>query len=438
MAHTLFAGPQLVEKEPTSLLYPPFWHTPFGIHRGTPELLRLFLGNRTYLDQPQDLTCNLLLHNLGIQKPGPQFQISVLGANSGQGHLIYNPDLTHLDVVGDDLNSPHAFLQPAGVALHTNGTAYVVDPGRKEVVILKLKNNRLIPKGVLPQPPGGWQKPWGIALDSQGTLFITDTLRNQILIYTPDHAYTKSIGPDLPNKKRLAAPRAISVVDPGEPWSFYKSAFIFFSDQDGQRISRMDFAGNLHHQRTAASLGFSGEPAAFAWLELDYYENIWVTDPQRSEIHKFNRQLDHLVSFGQPGKGDGFFQSPTGIAIHRHFGQVFVADKQAAHYFWIGTDILDARAIRDPLKSATIKISYFLTEPAWITIRMNPSTKKQEILFDKKWFDSGAHLHHWHLPSQSAAKASAIEVLAVATYSSSQFKAKRKLLKLVPAISSAP
>ena len=42
MAAPAGAGPRVVHT-PSSLVYPDFWHTPLGIHRGTPELLHLLL-----------------------------------------------------------------------------------------------------------------------------------------------------------------------------------------------------------------------------------------------------------------------------------------------------------------------------------------------------------------------------------------------------------
>ncbi|HTA16549.1 MAG TPA: hypothetical protein VK786_02240, partial [bacterium] len=41
-----------VDKGPSCLVYPDFWHTLFGIHRGTPVLLDILLGGRVRFDDP--------------------------------------------------------------------------------------------------------------------------------------------------------------------------------------------------------------------------------------------------------------------------------------------------------------------------------------------------------------------------------------------------
>ena len=40
---------------PSTLVYPSFWHTPFGVHRGTPFWLKVFLGNKTYFSDRRTL-----------------------------------------------------------------------------------------------------------------------------------------------------------------------------------------------------------------------------------------------------------------------------------------------------------------------------------------------------------------------------------------------
>ena len=57
------------------------------------ELLEMFIGQRTVLDSPQDLACHLMLHDTSVSNTNADFQLTVVGANTGQKNLIYNPDL---------------------------------------------------------------------------------------------------------------------------------------------------------------------------------------------------------------------------------------------------------------------------------------------------------------------------------------------------------
>ncbi|MEW6517410.1 MAG: NHL repeat-containing protein [candidate division FCPU426 bacterium] len=422
-----WAEPELIESKPTTLVYPPFWHTPFGIHRGTPELLALFIGQRTVLDHPEDLACQLLLTRGSDQEAGPEFLLTIAGANTGRGNLIYNPDLFHLEVIGGS-QPPGA---PTGVALRADGTLFVADPARRQIFIFTPKDRRLEPAGQLEAPPDGWNQPWGLALDSQNRLYATDRGLDRIVIYDPEGRWLETLGPQLPAGERLQGPTAIAVADSRETWSFYHDDYIFVCDREGTRLLRLDPRGHVQRSLTLDQMPPENRPHSLAWMDLDFYENLWVTDPALSRLHKFDRHLRYLAAFGEPGQGDGRFIHPTGIAIHRHFGQVFVAEAGGAHYFWIGADIQQARATRHPAVPGLLEVTFWLTEPAWMTVIAQPDRSPKTVeLCRKQWLDSGAHLIPWRLPE--AARGARLELIAEATYSSASYFAKRVFLTVPP------
>lgn len=422
------AEPELIDNRPTTLVYPPFWHTPFGIHRGTPELLALFIGQRTTLDAPEDLACHLLLTRGSDAEAGPEFLLTVVGANTGRGNLIYNPDLLRLDVVGD----PRPLGAPTGVAMRLDGLVLAADPSRGQVFLFSASNRRLIPAGQLSPPPGGWGRPWGLALDSQDRLYVTDRGLDRIAVYAPEGHWLRTIGPELPGGERLQDPTTVAVADSREPWSFYRDDFLFVCDRAGTRLLRLDpSSGRVQRSLALDQLPPETRPVALAWMDLDFYENLWATDPAGSQVHKFDRHLRYLTAFGQPGRGDGRFTRPTGIAIHRHFGQVFIAEAGGAHYFWIGADIQRAQAWRPPAFPEQVEVSFWLTEPAWMTITAQPErAAKPTDLCRRQWFDSGAHQISWRSPDAGAGLR--LELTAEATYSSATYFAKRTRLDVPP------
>ena len=77
----------------------------------------------------------------------------------------------------------------------------------------------------------------------------------------------------------------------------------------------------------------------FTYLAVDYCDNLYVTDPVSHAVHKFDRNLTYLTTFGGPGTGDAQFLSPRGIAIYRRFGQTFIVEKDGAQYYWVGADL---------------------------------------------------------------------------------------------------
>lgn len=426
------AEPELIDHRPTTLVYPPFWHTPFGIHRGTPELLALFIGQRTTLSAPEDLACQLLLTRGSDQEAGPEFLLTVVGANAGRGNLIYNPDLLRLEVIGD----PQPLASPKGVAMRLDGTVLVADPARRQVFLFAENNRQLALAGQLTPPPGGWDQPWGLALDSQNRLYVSDPGLDRIVVYSPEGQWLRTLGPQLPTGERLQKPTAVAVADRQETWSFYHDDYIFVCDQAGKRLLRLDPTGCVQRLLTLDQLPPENRPETLAWMDLDFYENLWATDPVRSQVHKFDRHLRYLTAFGQAGQGDGCFSHPTGIAIHRHFGQVFVAEAGGAHYFWIGADILQTRAERQSAFPGLVDVSFRLTEPAWLTITAQPDgAPKPTDLYRHHWFDSGEHRITWRSPEPGAG--ARLELIAEATYSSATYFAKRVRVT-IPGITSAP
>lgn len=415
------ADPEVLEDQPTTLVSPPFWHTPFGIHRATPELLHVFVGDRTRFDNPQGLACGLLFAQSRHPESAVDFQLTVLGVNRGRKEIIYNPDLLSLALAVGPWQAPQ------GIALAPDGRVWVADPGGGTATAggvfgLRRQNAALAAADPLLPPPGGWASPWGVAADSQGTIYVTDRGRDQILIYSASGVFQRSLGPRLSPGITLKHPEALAVTDSREPWSYYHDDFIFVGDQDQQRLLRIGPEGEVQAVHTSDP---GKNSPMFTWMALDYYENVWVTDAPGGRIHKFNRHLQPLQSVGKQGRGDGYFDHPTGIAIHRHFGQIFVAEAQGAQYLWIGADADPVEARRRPEDPARIQFEFWLTEPAHITLRgRTPLRADPWMICEKAWFDSGRQQLTWTPPAPDWSSPWAFTLRAEATYSSARHLAK--------------
>jgi len=108
---------------------------------------------------------------------------------------------------------------------------------------------------------------------------------------------------------------------------------IFCADSSGKRLWKIDFSGNVQK--------IIRLPAKYSanYGTVDYYHSLWITDKNNHCILKFNNELDLIDVFGSYGKGDNQFIEPRGIAVYRRFGQMFIAEKPGAQYYWTGTDI---------------------------------------------------------------------------------------------------
>lgn len=413
---------KIIQDRPTSLLYPAYWHTPFGIHRGTQEHLARFTNHATSFNQPQGLTCMPLITQSKQSQTRTPFQVTVVGVNQGEANLIYNPSLTELALI----KSNHAFQLglPADVAATRDQLVYLTDTASRQVHYFKPSAQRLIWQGCLEPPPSSWQQPSGIAYDSAGNGFISDKQANRIDYYNSQNQFIKSIGPSLSHKIRLLHPQALAVSSTHEPWNFYNENCLFICDQDGTRLIKTTLDGQVLNLLTVDQLGSS--PAAFAWIALDYYNNLWATAPAEDKVYKFDHHLNFLTSVGKSGEGDYLFNHPTGIAIHRHFGQVFVAEKNAVHYFWIGADIEEAKAVSIAAKNR-IRLTFFLTEPAFVSITTLAPVK---TIYEKKLLMSGPCQVNWPASGDLDKNKFTAEIVAEATYSTRTHFAKRVVVKL--------
>lgn len=414
--------PVIIEARSTTLIYPSYWHTPFGIHRATQNHLIRFTQQATRFDQPQGMACLPLLKNNSTDNQVAPFQITVIGVNQGQANLIYNPSLFNIAILSS--NEQFTLLQPVDVAANQNHPVYVSDRQSKQVHYFMPQNGQLTWQGQLTPPPQGWLQPTALALDPDGQCYIADEQAHRIYHYNASQQYIKTIGPQVSDRIVLFRPQAIAVTSEKEPWSYYRHNALYILDQNGQRLINLSLQGEVQHSLTAEQLGAS--TTAFAWMALDYYDQVWVTAPEEGCVYKFDHQLAFLAKVGHPGEGDYFFNYPTGITIHRHFGQVFVAEKNAVHYFWIGADLGESRLTLSKDRQQ-LKLSFFLTEPALVSLKTTHHRQSQQ-LYRRYRLSSGHQQLQWHEPRTIDPAHYHAELLVEATYSTrSHFGKKIKV-----------
>jgi DNA-binding beta-propeller fold protein YncE len=381
-------------QSPSSLVYPDFWHTPMGLHRGTPKLLDLLLGGRTYFNDPEGLACTRMKEN-GPENP----QLTVFGVNTGNDQVIYNPDMLSLDLFGSTGNGDGQFAKPIGVAALPDGRVAVADTGNNRVALLRYQNKKLVWQqalGTKGSAAGQFLGPTWVAYDSQGRLYVSDTGNNRIQVFADTGAYLFSFGSDPTANNSLVEPQAIAVVDPLEPHSAKSTGAIFVVDQYHGRIQKFDLSGQFLAATSAAEI--DRYLVYFSGIALDYFNNLWVADRGNHQLLKFDQYLELVDGWGKKGQGDYCFNAPRGLAIYRHYGQVFVAEENAAQYLWVGADIKEAKVARavTPDGKPLMRVDFRLTENcnavAWIE---DESGKKLADLFTTRHLSQGAQTAYW-------------------------------------------
>lgn len=403
------------EDEPTTLVYPVFGHS-WGVHRATPALLRLYMGDRVHFDDPQGLAVTRLYSWDNPATQTDDDEITAYGVNSGESNILYNTSMYTLGVFGRPGSGEGEFDHPRGIAADPFGNVYVADTGNHRVVHLWNSGRELAfaaSMGSRGVRPGEFEAPRQVALDSRGDIYVTDWGNNRVQVLGYDGKLKAVLG-------HIPRPDGIAVNDSSVEWSYHKEYALYVSAGDRRQILRLDRRGRIVGSTYAGDLPVAG--ARFAYLALDYYDNLYATDPVNHCIHKFDRDLNYIVSYGCKGtKGTGQFLSPRGIAIWRRFGQVLIAEERGAQYYWVGCDLRDLEATY-LAESDVIRVSFRLTEYAYVDIEVFSGDRLVRRLWSKVIGGTAPRSTHWDLKDDRGVRVPAgvytVQVTVEPTYSS--------------------
>lgn len=318
-----------------TLVFPPYGHS-YGIRKAKPAHLFMLLGPRTFFDDPQGLATTRLEAWEDTTTKKDDDEVVVYGVNSGRHQIIYNTSMWTLGLYGEKGEGIDQFCNPKGVAADPKGNVYVADSGNNRVVHLfnpgkelrweKSFNGKF-------STDKGLKGPSRISLDQSGNVYVTDPGNSRIMVFTKDGELLRKI-PSANDYSFEKGPTALVVADGASRWSHFKKEHVIFcADLNGTRLWKIDLKGNVI-KRTILPEKYQASYAA-----TDYYHNIWLTDTYNHCVLKYDHNLQLLDIFGSYGTGDNQFVEPRGIAIYQRFGQVFIAEKKGAQYYWIGTDL---------------------------------------------------------------------------------------------------
>ncbi|MCD4690274.1 hypothetical protein K8S17_02320 [bacterium] len=368
----LFAS-RLLAAEETTLVKPPFGHC-LGINRATNLHLFLYLGTRTSFNNPAGLAAVKLRSKDDPETSHDDDELTVFGLNSHECEIIYNTSLTNIEVFGECGSGRGQFRRPLGIAADEWGGVFVADTGNDRIVHLHYIDDELRHVGEMTTfdaVPDSLSAPAQLALGTSGTIYVTDSGNNRVLALTQSGGVTMSLDGDDDAGVQLDEPTGLAVVENDDPWINRREGRIVIADRGGTRLLSFDLDGTL---RDAAAAG-DGMPsdARFGYLAIDYHGSVYATDRVGSRIHKFDRRLRYVTTFYGAYTGSAELDEPRGIAIWRRFGQVFVAERQGARYFWMGTEIQELSVASDEFRpgAAPLHITYFLTEVSRISIQVN-------------------------------------------------------------------
>lgn len=385
----------------TTLVHPPFGHT-LGIQRARAVHLKIFLGDRTRFDDPQGVAAVKFAASDDPREEKDDYQLTLFGVNSGRGEIIYNSSMQTLALFGGEGSEAGSFRSPHGIAATVDGRVYVADTGNRRIARLRWdpvdRSLRWI---------GTWpaDRPFDVAFDARGNLWTSDRGEGAVLRYADSTAGagTELLPPSPVEADRwplpddVADPLGIAVGDSLDPWYRPREYRLYLVDHDGQRLAGYDAAGRRVARTTPGEISGPGAAGRFFYLALDHFGNVYATDPVSGAVHKFDPELGHLTTFSGPGPVERDLEEPRGIAIWKRFGQVFVAEREGAQYFFIGTDFVvnEPVEVRRTSNPETIGIDLFLTEAATVSAAFLDAAGDTLALADAGRWPAGAVSVRW-------------------------------------------
>ncbi|MEJ0021441.1 MAG: 6-bladed beta-propeller [Candidatus Doudnabacteria bacterium] len=233
----------------------------------------------------------------GVQTGADQFEICTSGCQTGIGGS------------GDG-----QFLVPGGIAIDSSNNIYVTDSSNHRIEVFNSGEGFVTQWGTEGSGDGQFEYPQGIVFDSSGNIYVVDASNNRIQKFDPDGAFLSTFG-----------------------WGV----------QDGTTNAFQICTSGCQGGIRGSDAGQFNEPA---FLAIDSFNNIYVTDSDNSRIQKFSLNTGEPVfeytigwgvqdgadqfeictsgcQAGSEGGGYGQFIDPQGIAIDSS-NNIYVANIQ--------------------------------------------------------------------------------------------------------------
>jgi DNA-binding beta-propeller fold protein YncE len=197
--------------------------------------------------------------------------------------------------------------KPYGIGIH-DGKMYVCDTNATVMVLDLVSKHYGGLKGAV--GPGKLIEPINISIETDGTKYVADPARGQVVVFDRNDDYVRAYGS--PGNWRpvdaVAFADRLYVADPAN------GLVKVFDRTSGEEV------------RTIGNKGDAAErldrPTNLAF-DADGY--LYVTDAGRFQVLKFDRDGHFKSTYGQPGDNLGHFARPKGIAVDRD-GRLYAVD----------------------------------------------------------------------------------------------------------------
>jgi DNA-binding beta-propeller fold protein YncE len=209
-------------------------------------------------------------------------------------------------IVGEDKDSQR-LTQPYGIAMD-KGKLYVADTGAGGLAIFDLAQQRF--SFMTGGGAGRIKRPINIRIDADGTRFVTDTGRDQILIYDHDDHFVKAYGVE-------GQFRPVDVAIAGD--------HLYVADILHHQIHVLDKASGRPLFKFGKAGSGEGELFHPTNLAIGPDGDIYVVETSNFRVQRFSADGKPVRTYGSVGMALGNFARPKGIAIDKA-GRMYVGD----------------------------------------------------------------------------------------------------------------
>jgi DNA-binding beta-propeller fold protein YncE len=202
--------------------------------------------------------------------------------------------------------------KPYGIAV-TRGKVYVCDTEPDNVSVVDLVKRQI--RYFKPEGSAALKLPIGIAVDSDGTRYVSDPLRGQLLIYRADGTPAGEIG-----KKGEMKPSGVAL----SPDRIYITDVSNHCVRVFNKASRDQLLVIPRQTNDTNAVLFSPTNVA-----VDENGRVYVSDSGGFTVKIYDAKGNHVRTLGDMGLKPGRFALPKGIAVDKQ-GRVYVVDAATA------------------------------------------------------------------------------------------------------------
>ncbi len=210
-------------------------------------------------------------------------------------------------IAGEDPKKKDVVRKPYGAAMH-GGKIFAADSAGGGYAVFDVANHGFA--FVTGQGPGQMRHPLGIAVDADGSRYVADIGRNQVLVFDAHDAFVRAYGVEGQFK-----PGAVAV---------WKDR-LYVSDLKSHQVHVLDRSSGATLATFGRSGGNEGEFAFPTNLAIGPGGDVYVTDTMNFRVQRFTGDGKFVRSYGSIGVSPGQFSRPKGVAVDRE-GRLYVAD----------------------------------------------------------------------------------------------------------------